>query len=85
MKVTSVTIRKLDKENSKLRGVASILIDDCFVVHDIRILEDENRLFTAMPNRKTKAGTYRDTAHPINAECRSMIDDAILEQYSKED
>ncbi len=84
MKVTTVTIRKLEKENSKLRGVASITLDDCFVIHDIRILDGDNGLFTAMPNRKTTAGTYRDTAHPINAECRKMIDDAIFNEYMKE-
>ena len=83
MKITSVNVRKIEKEGSRMRGIASILIDDSFAVHDIRIIEGDNGLFIAMPSRKTAAGTYRDIAHPINPEVRAMFEDAILEAYDK--
>lgn len=85
MKITSVNVRKVEKEGSRMKGMASILIDDCFAIHDIRIIEGDNGLFTAMPSRKTATGGYRDIAHPINKECRKMVDDAILEVYKKQD
>lgn len=81
MQITSVSVRKIEKEGSRMKGIASVLLDDSFVVHDIRIIEGENGLFTAMPSRKTATGGYRDIAHPINQEVRKMFDDAIISEY----
>ena len=81
MKITSVSVRKITKENSRLRGIASVLIDDAFAIHDIRIIEGDNGLFIAMPSRKTPNGEFKDIAHPINADTREKIQKAILEAY----
>ena len=81
MKITSVNVRKIEKEGSRLKGIASVLIDDSFAVHDIRIIEGDNGLFIAMPSRKTAVGGYRDIAHPINPEVRAMFEEAIFEAY----
>ena len=81
MEITSVTIRKVEKEDSRMRGIASVLLDDCFAIHDIRIIEGDNGLFVAMPSRKTSVGEYRDIAHPINPETRAMFEKAILDAY----
>ena len=81
MKITSVNVRKIEKEGSRMKGIASVLLDDSFAVHDIRIIEGDNGLFIAMPSRKTATGGYRDIAHPINPEVRAMFEDAILEAY----
>jgi len=83
MKITSVTVRKEEKENSRMRGKASVTIDDCFVIHDIRIIEGENGLFIAMPSRQKANGEYRDVAHPINQETRNMFQDEILKAYNE--
>ncbi len=83
MQITSVSVRKIDKEGSRMKGIASVLLDDSFAVHDIRIIEGENGLFTAMPSRKTATGGYRDIAHPINQEVRKMFDDAIITEFNK--
>ncbi len=83
MEITSVTIRKVEKEDSRMRGIASVLLDDCFAIHDIRIIEVDNGLFVAMPSRKTSVGEYRDIAHPINPETRKMFEDKVLEAYNK--
>ena len=82
MKITSVDIRKVNRENSRMKGIASVLLDDEFAVHDIRIIEGDKGLFIAMPSRKTATGGYRDTAHPISQEVRSMFEDAILDAYN---
>ena len=83
MKITSVNVRKIEKEGSRMKGIASVLLDDSFAVHDIRIIEGDNGLFIAMPSSKTAAGGYRDIAHPINPEVRSMFEDAIIDAYNK--
>ena len=84
MEITNVRVRVVEKENSKMRGFASVTIDNQFVVHDIRILEGDNGLFLAMPSKQTGVGEYRDIAHPINQEARQMFTDAILQEYEEE-
>ena len=81
MKITNVSIRRAEKEDSRMKAIASVLLDDEFAVHDIRIIEGDNGLFIAMPSRKTSTGGYRDIAHPINPETRTMFEETILEAY----
>jgi len=81
MKVTSVNVKKIEKEESRMKGIASILLDDLIAIHDIRIIQGDNGLFVAMPSRKTPTGGYRDIVHPITPEGRKMIEDAILGEY----
>lgn len=83
MKVECTEVRKVEKENSKLKGFAKVKIDDCFVVNDIRIIEGENGLFIAMPSRPNATGGFHDVAHPINQETRKLFEDAIFEEYNK--
>ena len=82
MKITSVNVRKTEREGSRMKGNATVLIDDCFAVHGIRIIEGDNGLFIAMPSKKTSSGEYRDIAHPINKEVRTMFEEAILDAYN---
>ncbi|MBR3523910.1 MAG: septation regulator SpoVG [Bacilli bacterium] len=84
MQITSVNVKKIEKEESRMKGIASVLIDDCFAIRDIRIIEGNEGLFIAMPSRKNADGEYHDIAHPINAETRKMFEDAIFEAYAKE-
>ena len=80
MQITDVRIRLIAKEG-KLKAVASITIDNEFVVHDIKVIEGEKGLFIAMPSKKSADGEYRDIAHPINSETRSKLEQIILDQY----
>lgn len=82
MKITSVKVRKIEKEDSRMKGIASVVLDDCFAVKDIRVIQGEDKLFIAMPSRKYPDGEYRDVAHPINGETRKMFEDAIIEEYN---
>ena len=82
--ITDVKIIKT-KGSMKEKGIASITIDDSFVVHDIKIIETQNGLFVAMPSRKTPAGEFKDIAHPINAEAREIIQKAVINEYERED
>ena len=82
MKITSVNVRKIEKDGSRMKGIASVLLDDAFAVHDIRIIEGDNGLFIAMPSKKVNDERYEDICHPINAETRKMFEDKILEEYN---
>jgi stage V sporulation protein G len=84
MEITNVRVRVVEKENSKMRGFASVTIDNQFVVHDIRILEGDNGLFLAMPSKQVAPGEYRDIAHPIDPDARKIFTDAILAEYEAE-
>lgn len=66
-----------------MKAIVSITLDDEFVVHDIKVIEGEKGLFIAMPSRKTATGEYRDIAHPINSETRSMLEEIILKSYEE--
>lgn len=83
MNITDIRIRLIKREDSKFKAVASIIIDDCFVVHDIKIIEGDAGNFIAMPSRRTPDGEYKDIAHPINSPTREMIKEGILEAYEK--
>ena len=82
MEVTDIRVRVVNREE-KMRGVVSVTFDDCFVVHDIKIIDGEKGLFVAMPSKKVGEGEYRDIAHPINAEMRNKIESQVIEAYEK--
>ncbi len=83
MEITEVRLR-LVKEPGKLRAAASITIDDCFVVHDLRVVETEGGLFVAMPNKRMGTGEFRDIAHPINNDTRDCIAKLVIDKYKEE-
>jgi stage V sporulation protein G len=84
MNITDVRVRIIKKDDSKLRAVASITLDDCFVVHDIKVIEGNEGFFIAMPSRKTGDGEYKDVAHPIKTETREEIIKVILNAFEEE-
>ena len=81
MEVTEVRVFPVEEE--RLRAYATITLDHCFLVRDLKIINGNNGLFVAMPSKKRKDGTYQDTAHPLNRETRSMIEDKVLGEYNR--
>ena len=81
MRISDVRVRIVKKDDSKLKAVASVTFDDCFVVHAIKVIEGNEGYFIAMPSRKTPNGDFKDIAHPLNSETREMIQKAIFEKY----
>jgi stage V sporulation protein G len=79
MEITKVTLRPVAM--NKVCAIASVVIDDQFVVHDLRVVNGDKGLFVAMPSRKLPNGEFRDICHPINTEARNMIQAAVLEQF----
>ena len=85
LKITSVTVHKITGENSRMRGIATVVLDDCFKIKGIRIIEKDDKLMLAMPSRKNRNGENEDVAHPLNAETRQMFEDAIFAEYENEE
>jgi len=83
LKISDVRIRLIQKDDSKLKAVASITIDECFVVHDIKVLEGTQGYFISMPSRKTPDGQYKDVAHPLNTETREELNKIVLSEFEK--
>lgn len=83
MKITDVKVKKFNNADNKMRGVASVIVDNAIAIHDIRIIEGDKGLFIAMPSRKNATGEYKDVTHPINTETRATFEKAILDEYNK--
>lgn len=83
MEITDIRIRKVEADG-KLRAYVTVTFDDCFVVHNVKIIEGKSGRFIAMPSRKTKTGEYKDVAHPINSDFRQELQDRILQAYIDE-
>lgn len=83
MQITDVRVR-MKGNDSKMKAIASITIDDVFVIHDIKVIDGEKGMFIAMPSRRAGDGEYKDIAHPINSETRNSIQKIILEKYEEE-
>ena len=82
MEVTEVKIFPVQED--RLKAYAAITFDNCFIIRDLKVINGNNGLFVAMPSKKRKDGSYRDTAHPLNNETREMIESKVLEEYNKE-
>lgn len=83
MQITDVRVRKLNRNEGRKLAVASITLDNEFVVHDINVIDGDKGLFISMPSRRMPNGEYRDIAHPITAETRQKIQDAVLNAYEE--
>lgn len=80
--ITDIRVKKIPTEG-KMKAVVSVTFDDAFVVHDIKVIEGQDKLFTAMPSRKTPENEFKDIAHPINSEMRELLEKAILDKYNE--
>ncbi|HOX25250.1 MAG TPA: SpoVG family protein [Candidatus Krumholzibacteria bacterium] len=82
VKITEIRITLRD--DNKLKGFASITLDDSFVIRGLKIIEGASGPFIAMPSRKRKDGTFQDIAHPINMETREWMEGQIIAAYKQE-
>lgn len=79
MNITDVKVFLVDED--KLRAYVTITLDACFVVRDLKVIQGGAGLFVAMPAKKRKDGSYKDIAHPLNAEMRAVLERRVLSEY----
>ena len=82
LQITDIRIKKITTEG-KMKAIVSVTFDDAFVVHDIKIIEGQDKLFTAMPSRKTPDNEFKDIAHPINSAMRELLEGENLKKYEE--
>jgi stage V sporulation protein G len=82
MNITDIKIRKIFTEG-KVKAIVSIILDGDFAVHDLKVIEGVERLFVAMPNRRSEDGRFQDIVHPISTDSRAQLETAILEKYDE--
>jgi stage V sporulation protein G len=80
MEITDIRVRRVDTQG-KLKAYVTVTFDHCFVVHNVKVIDGGDRVFIAMPSRKTRAGEFKDVAHPITSEFRTMLQDQIVAAY----
>lgn len=80
MEITDIKI-KYTNDDSRMKAAVSIVFDASFAIHDIKVIEGQEKLFLAMPSKKLADGTYRDIVHPINREMRDLLESSILQAY----
>ncbi len=80
MEITDVRVKKVSTDG-KLRAYVSVIFDDVFVVHNLKVIDGDNGRFVAMPSRKANNGEFKDVAHPINQNFREFLQNAVLEAY----
>lgn len=81
MNITDVKVFLVDED--KLRAYVTITLDQCFVVRDLKVIQGTVGLFVAMPAKKRKDGSYKDIAHPLNAEMREKLERTVLGEYER--
>ncbi len=82
MDITDIKIRKIITEG-RLRAVVSITLNNQLAIHDIKVVQGDERLFVAMPSRKDESGVFRDIVHPISPQSRKFVEDEILDAYER--
>ena len=80
MQITDIKIRKFSDEGP-MKAVVSVTFDDCLAVHDVKVIYARDRYFIVMPSRKNPDGSFRDIVHPINAEFRAALENAVIDAY----
>ncbi|MCX8037838.1 MAG: septation regulator SpoVG [Candidatus Sumerlaeia bacterium] len=84
MEITECRVRPCVKEDEKLKAFATIVLNHCFVVTDLKVIAGPKGLFVAMPSRRRKDGKFRDIAHPLTREFRAKIEEIVLHHYHQE-
>lgn len=82
MIISDVRIKMLEGQN-KLKAIASITIDECFVVHDLKVADGAKGLYVMMPNKKVNDNVYKDVAHPLDLQTRNYVQQTVLNAYLK--
>lgn len=82
MNITNIRIRKM-LDDGRLRAVVSVTVDDMLAVHDVKVVQGDDRLFVAMPSRRDEIGIFRDIVHPISAEAREYFEKSVISAYEE--
>ncbi len=81
MKITEIKVYPVNE--GKLKAYATMVLDDCFIIRDMKIIKSDKGLFVSMPSRRKKDGSFKDIVHPLNVETRRLVEEKVVEEYKK--
>ncbi len=65
-------------------AIATVELDGQWMIHGVRVVQTGDKLFVALPQRKTQKDgndVYYDVVHPLRREIRESLDAAVLQAY----
>lgn len=84
MQITDIKIRKIFDDESPMKAIVSVTLDNQLALHDIKVINARDKMFIVMPSRKNPDNTYRDIVHPLNSAFRAELEHAVIAAYEKE-
>ena len=85
MQITKVNITII-KNQEHLKAIAEVILDNQFIVKDIKVVAKKEGYFVSMPSKKIeRAGKveYYDVAHSLAPGFTKEINNHILDEYYK--
>jgi len=79
--ITEVNVQPVNED--RLKAFVTIVFDDNFVVHGVKIIQAANKTFVAMPTRRNPSGQQTDVCHPINQRFRRYLEETIMRAYER--
>jgi stage V sporulation protein G len=80
LNITEVRITKVDGDE-KLRAFAGLVLDECFLVGDLRVMENEDGYYVTMPSKRKRDGSFKDLAYPLNVDTKEFVERKVLLAY----
>ena len=82
MEITEIKVFPVNED--KLKAYVTIILDNCFIIRDLKVINGNTGLFVAMPSKKRKDGVFKDICHPLNSETRDLVEKKVLAAYEAE-
>lgn len=64
-----------------IRAYASVNLNDCFAIRNVKVVDSTKGLFIAMPSYKAGNGEYKDICFPVTKEFREQLNNAVIDAY----
>ncbi|WP_283673325.1 MULTISPECIES: SpoVG family protein [Clostridia] len=71
------------RPDGNVRAYASVNLNDCFAIRNVKIVDSTKGLFIAMPSYKAGNGEYKDICFPVTKEFREQLNQAVVDAYQQ--
>ena len=79
--ITEVNVQPVNED--RLKAFVTLVFEDNFVVHGVKVIQAANKTFVAMPTRRNPSGAQTDVCHPINREFRQYVEETVLRAWAR--
>jgi len=71
------------RPEGNVRAYASVNLNDCFAIRNVKVVDSSKGLFVAMPSYKAGNGEYKDICFPVTKEFREQLNNAVIDAYKQ--